>query len=312
MKDVTKVFSAALAAFALTLAAGPAAADGLAARTAQIPAAARASLSAAIASDRAARPAAYRAVLEVRGVRPEVYRTFRNPLPNAAPELRAMGADALLPMLAALAFDAPAAQRSEGERLALTAGMVEAVGLLRDARSGPVLLAALENASKEPVLARAAAEAMGRLCGDPELSALERHGATGDPLREAAVRGLGACRRVEAASYLAGALAGASDDATAMLVADALGVQGSSWAWKAMGPSAEPTGLAIREVAARALVDAFPRRTGDAQARIGRSILLVEHPVSTELLLRARASARPEVQASIDALQKQLERRLAH
>src|SRR5262249_40572565 len=92
MKGTIKAISAAPPAAALTLAAPKASADGLVARPAQIPAAARAALSLAIDADRAARPAAFRAVLEVRGVRPEVYRTYRNPLPNAAPELRGMGA----------------------------------------------------------------------------------------------------------------------------------------------------------------------------------------------------------------------------
>ncbi len=283
---------------------------GLAAQPGQLPAVARAALIQEIDAYRVAHPELFRVVLDVEGVRPEVYTTFRNPLPNAAPELRALGPAALLPMLSALAIEGPRRALSDRERRALTSGMLEAVGRLRDPRSTPVLRAALEGASKDPVVRRAAAEALGRLCGDADLALLIKHAAAGDELREASIHGLGQCKRVESARHLATTLESAADDATAVAAAGALGLVGSSWAWKAMGPAAEPTGLAVREIAARALVKAFPLRGGEVRARIGKSMLEVEHPILPELIEKARASAQPELQMAFETLQKQLARRL--
>ncbi|APR87869.1 hypothetical protein A7982_13218 [Minicystis rosea] len=301
-----------LAALTLTLTAAPAFADGLAVRTAKLSPAARASLAAEIAADRKARPDSYRAVFEVRGIQPEVYLKYQNPKPNAAHELRAMGASALLPMLSALAFDGPSAVLTDPQRAALTVGMLEAVGLLRDPRSGPVLSAALESGTTDAQVLRAAAEALGRLCGDADLSALTRHAVFTDPLHQAAVHGLGQCRRVEAAKHLGGLLATAPDDATTELVAGALGTIGSSWAWKALGPSVAATGLAVREIAARALVSAFPLRSPAARQRIGVAMMLVEHPVLPELLSRAHAEAPAELRGEILTLKTRIERALAH
>ena len=296
---------------ALALASAAALAQGgLAAQPAQLPAAARASLTQEIEAYRALHPEIFGAVLDLKGVRPEVYTTFRNPLPNAAPELRALGPAALLPMLSALAIEAPSRALSDRERDALTAGMLEAVGRLRDPRSAPVLRAALEGSSKDPVVKRAAAEALGRLCGDADLALLIKHAAAGDALQVASIHGLGQCKRVESAQHLAATLDSATDDATAAAAAGALGLVGSSWAWKAMGPASEATGLAVREIAARALVKAFALRGGEVRARIGKSMLEVEHPILPELIEKARASAQPELQIAFETLQKQLARQL--
>ena len=309
MNPIKRLLGGATVAAALSLMVGAAFAQGgLAAQPGQLPAAARAALSHDIEAFRAAHPELFRAVLEVKGIRPEVYKSFRNPLPNAAPELRALGAAGLLPMLSALGFEGPRAALTDRERTALTAGMLEAVGMLRDPRSSVVLHAALEGPSKDPVVRRAAAEALGRLCGDAELALLIKHTASGDELADASIHGLGQCKRVESAKHLATLLAAAPDDATAEVAAAALGLAGSSWAWKAMGPAAEATGLAVREIAARALVEAFARRGDAARARIGKSMRLVEHPLLPALIEKARASAPPDVQVAFTALQKQLAR----
>lgn len=306
MTRIEKTFRVAAFAACLLVTSASAFADGLAARTNDLPAQARATLAADIAAYRKTHPEAFKAVAEVRGIRPDVYRAFQNPAPNAAPELRALGGAALLPMLHALAFEAPAATLSTRERTAYTVGMLEAVGLLRDPRSGPVLIAVLEGGSKDALVLRAAAEATGRLCGDPELAALTRHTATTDPLRVAAIAGLGECRRIESASHLATLLASAPDDASAEPIARALGVVGSSWAWKALGPAAAAKGLAVREVAARALVGALPKRGGEARAQIARSVLLLEHPIVPELLRKAAATANAETKVVVERLQKQI------
>jgi hypothetical protein len=311
MKRMTKhLFGPALGAALSLLSLSALAGEGLAAKPADLPAAARASLLKDIAAARASHPEAFAAVLDVKGVKPEVYKSFRNPQPNAAAELRALGPAALLPMLSALAFDGARPGLSDKERTALTAGLLEAVGVLRDPRSAPVLRAALESGTKDAVVLRSAAEAMGRLCGDAELASLVKHTAAGDDLREAAIHGLGQCKRAEGAKQLAAILGSGPDAATAEIVAYSLGLAGSSWGWKALGPSAEAQGLAVREIAARALFAAYPSYSGETRAIIERAILMVEHPLSSTLLGEARRGASPEVDAALVALQKRLDRQM--
>ena len=140
MRDLVKkpLVTAALAA-ALLFGSGSALADGLAAKPSQLGASQK-TLAAEIAALRKANPGAFDAVQAVNSHRPEVYKKFRNPIPTTAREFRSLRASALLPMLEALAFDAPATDGlTEAEVTALTTGMLEAVGVLRDPRSGPVL-----------------------------------------------------------------------------------------------------------------------------------------------------------------------------
>jgi hypothetical protein len=306
----TRITKAALAAAVLCVA-GTARADGLAARTADIPQPARSALARAIDADRAAHPELYDALRRVHGLRPEVYKQRRNPQPSVGPELRRLGAAAFLPMVDALAFHAPVLENgSPVEQTALVVGMLDAVGVLRDSRAGVVLRAVFEGgpAAREPRVADAAAEALGRLCGDVELGAIGAHASTGDALRGAAIKGLGECRRVESAERLASMLASATSDDDARSIAMALGVVGSSWAWKAMGPAAEAQGLAVRSTAARALVEAFVRRGGAVRSRCAAALMAVEHPDTPALLREARKGADTETAAAIDVLLHDLAR----
>jgi hypothetical protein len=305
-----------LAALALLLttafASVPALADGLAAKESMLPDAARRSLRAEIAADRAKQPELYAAVRDVRGVRPEVYRRHQNPKPVADRELKALGSRALLPMLDALAFDAPPrGALTDEEQSVLASGMLEAVGVLRDARSGPVLRAVFEKGTTDERVRASAARAMGRLCTDAELAILIEHAQVAAPRRTAAVAGLGECKRLESARHLASLLGAATDAAWAETLATALGAVGSSWAWKAMGPASEAQGAAVREAATVALVAGFVRHTGATRARIGKSILMTEHPGTSELLARSRGAADADARAALDALDTRIVKRPA-
>ncbi len=308
----TWITKAAVAA-TLLFTASAARADGLAARTADVAEPARGALAGAIAADRAARPDEYDALGRVRGLRPEVYQKRRKPTPNVGPELARLGPGALLPMLDALAFHAPALEGggTEVERSALVVGLIDAVGALRDGRSGPVLRAVLEGAlaAQDASVAAAAAEAVGKLCGDADLATLIGHAKASDPLRVASIRGLGECRRIESAERLA-ALIGAASDDDARLLAAALAGVGSRFVWQASGPAAAPQGLAVRAVAARALVSAFARRPA-ARGRLGAAIQAVAHPDTVGLLGDARRGADADTAAAIDRLQHDLARSLS-
>jgi hypothetical protein len=302
----------AIAAFgaALSLHAGAAyAKDGMAAQRAQIAEQARASLAKDIEAYKAAHPEAFEALRNVKGHKPEVYRKLRNPIPTVGRELRRLGPSALLPMLEALAFEAPArGGATDQEWTALTVGMLEAVGVIRDPRSGPVLRAIFEGGSGIAEVVRAAAAGMGQLCGDAELSVLIKRSAAGDALRGAAIAGLGNCRRLDSAKHLAGLLQAASDEASAELLGKALGRVASSWAWKAMGPAVEREGASVREIAAKALVGGFVRFGGEARSEMRRGLLMTEHQATPELIARARPSVDAKTAAELDALSVQVSR----
>jgi hypothetical protein len=299
MKRKSTVFSLP---FVLTLGlAGTAFADGLAVAPAALTPESRASLAKQIAAARAAHPDAFDAVRDVKGYHKETYAKFRNPRPHVEGELRALGSAALLPMIDELVFHAPAkGDDSDADLEALAAGLVDAVGSLRDARSGPVLAAIF--ATGKPHLVGAAGRGLGKLCGDAELSVLVAHAADRGVTREAAIEGLGECRRIEAARELASLLDAAKTDADAASVAKALGTLGSSWAWATLGAGAEKEGLAVREVVARALVPAFVARTGATRSRIGKSIAMVDHPDLPALLGHARDQADEATRRDLDVL----------
>jgi hypothetical protein len=283
------------------------AADGIAARSSELPEAARASLQKEIEAFRAQHPEAFEAVSNVKGHRPEVYKRFRKPAPAVSRELKRLGPSALLPMLSALAFDTPArGALTDAEWTALTVGLLDAVGALRDARSAPVLRAVFEGSGKSAPVLRAAAEAMGRLCGDVEVALLVKRSAAGDALRLPAIAGLGECRRVESAKHLAGLLASGPDSGSAQAIAAALGSVASSWAWKAMGPSAEATSVTVREIAAKALVGGFVKHTGEARVAMRKALLLAEYKGTADLIARVHPSADSETAAALDALRAAL------
>jgi hypothetical protein len=285
-------------------------ATGIATAASQLPEQARSSLVKEIQAYKAAHPEAFEAVRNVQGHRPEVYSRFRNPVPVVGRELKRLGPAALLPMLEALAFEAPArGSLTDREWEALTVGMLEAVGALRDAKSGPVLRAVFEGSSKSAPVLKAAAVAMGRLCGDAELALLTKRSAAGDALRIPAIQGLGYCMREASAKHLAGLLAAAPDDATAEVLGEALGMVASSWAWKTLGASAEAEGAAVRAIAAKALVPAFVRYGGEARAAMRRGLLMAEHKATPELIAKARPTADAQTAAELDAVASQIARK---
>jgi HEAT repeat protein len=161
--------------------------------------------------------------------------------------------------------------------------------------------------SSNPKVLAAAAHALGRLGGDAELDALIQASQPSDGRRIAAIEGLGECKRIESAKHLASLLASA-DEASAEAIAGALGTVGSSWAWKAMGPSAAATGLKVRELAARALLPAFVRYRGDLRATMRKGLLMVEHPVTVDLISKARSGADADTASALDQLKTRLEK----
>ena len=322
-----KVISLALTMSA-TLAVPAMAAEsaGLALRANQLGTADRAALEHAVMTDRLARPAAYDLVAVARGCRPDGWQKARNPRPVCNREFRALGTAGLLPMLSALALDwqpdlsklsaEPALRKSEEQ--AMLVAMIDTVGMLRDTRARPVLLALWQQAAashevQPPVerantLSRTVAEAMGRLGGAVELQALEQHLRPGDSLYNAAIAGLGVCKRTDAAPLLVNALNAAKDEATQHWVIQAMGSLASSWSWQALGKVREPDALKVRLRVTEVLLPLLAKTHGDLRERVVQSLQLADLPDLPARLTALRATADATLQHDIDDLQGRVAR----
>lgn len=293
---------------------------GLAMTAAQLGPADRAALQHAVMADRLARPAAYDLVAAARGCRPDGWKVARNPTPVCSREMRALGSAGLLPMLSALALDwQPDASRLSSapelrskEEQAMLVAMVDAVGILRDTRARPVLLALWKLAADRrevqlPIeransVSRVVAEALGRLGGAVELQALQAHLRAEDPLYNAAIAGLGWCKRTDSAQLLVSALAGAKDDATQRWIVAAMGTLASSWSWQALGKVREPDGLRVRQRVTDALLPLLARTQGETRERVVASLQLADLPDLPARLATVRATADATLQHDIDDL----------
>ncbi|WP_324290000.1 hypothetical protein [Pyxidicoccus sp. MSG2] len=237
----------------------------------------------------------------------------RGTLASTSPLFRELGPEALWPMVERLAFPSARAQEQaqgleqDSARLALTVGLMEAAGELRDARLVPLWTELLETGAdtRAPVL-RAAAGALARmqtLDAAQTLIALSRQGG---PRGEAAQEKLGECRRLVAVRALVDALAARPGPEEARRLARALGDAGSAWAWKTSGVSARSEEGPMRRLAAEALVRAYSHYTGDVRQALSNAVLRVDAPETASLINEARLHADESELAALDALAERL------
>lgn len=218
---------AALLAVALSLATASALASPLLGASA-LPAAAQRALAADLRAARAQHPEHFARVADLAGLRPSVYRASRLQRPSVVRELRAMGRDALMPMLDLLAGAGPSRALTAAERDTLVLASLDALGALRDRRAAPVLQSAFAYVSAPEEL-RAAARSLAQLGGDSELAALTSAASTPGLRQPAALEALGVTRRVEFARTLTDALS-STDAAVVTGAARGLAELGSTWA----------------------------------------------------------------------------------
>jgi HEAT repeat protein len=174
--------------------------------------------------------------------------------------------------------------------------LTEALGRLADPRALPTLRAVFLSGNV-PSARAAAARGLGATCRDAEATLLLAHAKAGDPLRAAAVEGLGRCLRPEAADRLAELLSSA-DASTAGPIAAALGRLASASVWSAPVRRDDPAGPRIRATAARALAGAIARvEVADAP----RALAVVDHDETAGFVAEARASADAAGAARLDA-----------
>jgi len=220
-----------------------------------------------------------------------------------------MGPEALMPMLEVLAFEAGAVPETEGGRLTLAVGLLEAVGALQDARATPVLDAIVSVDTVNPLLTATAARAYGLLQTDAVAARLvalaqQKSGSHARAVRE----GMGSCRRTVVAKALAAALEAATDVREQVELARALGDVGNTWAWQTPGVTARSEEAEVKRVAAQALVSAYVARTGDARQAASNALLVVGAAETPAMIGVALARATEEQRTALAELQARLER----
>ena len=303
MKTRTKIMLAAASLLCgLALSASASAAPGLAVDSTKLVASHRATLRANIDKARLADPTAFRDVHEIVAHAREADKHARGRKAPISLRLAGLGTKALMPMLELAAFDAPplAAGETAADRASVTRALIEAIGLLRDARSMPVLVAILERDS-DAATTRTAAEAVARMESDEAANVLvaDVEKATSDRAT-AILAGMGSCHRTLVARTLADRLAAHPDDAAAHQILKSLGHAGGAWAWKTLSDRSEEA--ATREIAARALVTAFVRYGGDAREAAAKALLVVDDVHTNALIEAARRGAPADTAIALDEL----------
>jgi hypothetical protein len=294
---------------AATLAtASEARADGVLAGPGQVAAPHRAALSARIHTARQQHPDWFARVGALRDRAASLDAHKRGRLAPISPLLRAQGANALLPMLEMIAFDAkPRAGLNDTAWRALRAGLLEAVGELRDPDARPVLEAVLDGPEADPMVVRAAAEALAKLGGDQQAAKLTSLARIAGPRQPALIEGLGQCRRLACVTALSEVLAAHPSAPIALAAVRALGTAGAAWAWKTPSVAVHASDeSAVRETAARALVDAFS--IPELRAAASNALMMVDAPSTPTLIADKRQSAPASLAAELDRLAERFAR----
>jgi hypothetical protein len=306
VNQLRMILALALCAFVLATAdRASAQARGLMLAPGALPVARASELRRSILAFKRQKPQAFQAVQEIERAAPRLHAVRRGRLAALGPAFKALGPDALLPMLSLLSFEAHDDQAmSPGASLALRVGLLEAVGHLRDPRALPVLTAIVEHeAAREPEVTRAAVSALGAYASDEVVTLLlslsRRQGAE----RDAVLAGLGNCRRTAIAHELARALRSETSASAERQLVDSLAAVGNAWAWQTP-PVREHAGdeAEVRRTAAAALVAAFLRSHGSLRDAASNALMVVDAPETPVLIDAAQAGATAEQRAALTAL----------
>lgn len=268
-----------------------------------VPATALRDVTARVRAERGAHPERFRAVWSLPGLDPRAYRVSRTRRPAVSAHLRAMGADALYPMLDALLVSGWPTSLTADERAALEVGIAEALAALRDPRALPGLRAILSSSRDHDAL-RAAARGLAQVGDAGDLARLDALATTPGPTRLAAVRGLGAARDEATAQRLV-ALVGDADADVSVAAAEALASRGSSWGARARGEDTSRTAPW-----AEAMVRAMAR--ADAAHRRALSVAIASMGTREALTAveSALATTQGDVRGELESLARMLRRSL--
>lgn len=282
-------------------------AAGLEMDASALPAKARASLTSDIAQARATSPHHFANVRDVIVNADALDAKSRTPgLPFTA-RFKAMGPNALMPMLEAVAFDAHAPMPAKDTaRAAVRVGLLEAIGSIRDDRAVPVLAHVLAEANETQVV-QAASTALARIGTDVSIAVLVRAQANaqktepGGTRERAILRGMHDGRRAAIGKLLVARVATA-DEATAKVIAHSLGGVASAWAWTAIYDKAEL--VETRAVAGRALVELYAARSGEVRESAAKAVLVVDDPSTPAYVASAKKGANADLSRALDELER--------
>lgn len=244
-------------------------------------------------------PAPFINVSTIVAAAPSAHAKARGRRAPVAQQLARLGTAATLPMLEKL---------TEEQSPVVRRDLIEALGLVGDARSTAVLGGIVRDAAEDADTTRTTAEALARIGTDEAaahlLGALDA--SSGAPIRtRALLGGMGELRKARVTEAIA-ARVRTGDDDTVRIAARALGRAGNAWAWKTLADKSEET--RVRETAAKALVAAFVAHTGEARTAASNALMVVDAAITPSLISDARATANAETEAALD----QLAERFAH
>lgn len=315
MKTMKHLGLAAAFALMFSLHTSDASAAGVALDGAALPAAARTELTKEIARANADVPELVKQVRDVAARARDLDQASRLQGAPLTMHFKAFGPRAFGPMVDLLAFDPHAAKDLSGTpAIALRLGLIEAIGIIRDARAIPVFAHLLDARSSDFDTQRAAAEGLARLGTDDALAVITKSfaSARGTDRERAILSGLHDARREAAAKLLAAKLdAPDTDEAAAKIAAKSLGGVGNAWAWKTVS-QARTEEAATRALAARALVKTYVRFTGEARDQAAKSLLVVDDPSTASLVADAKKSANADTVRALTALEQRLAKNPTH
>ena len=313
MKTMIKLSLGFCAVLVLALTSVDASAAGLAVDANELAAKSRSSLKADIDRARVETPELFRQVYDIAKHAGELDAASRKPGVPLTMHFKVLGNRALMPMLELLAFDGHApSDLTPSAQSALRVGLLEAVGIVRDARAIPVL-ARVAFRERDAETTRASADALGRIGTDDAFAALvaaldsaDAPGSTtgGTERINALLAGVGSARRIDGTKLLAKRLDAHPDAITAKAIAKALGVAGNAWAWKTFTNRTDEA--TVRELAARALVKTFLDYTGEARTAATTAILVVDAAQTPALINDARRAASADQLVALDDLAAKL------
>lgn len=269
---------AIIAGLLVSMSCAVASANGVVLSPNQFTQAQRVTLEQKVAKAKVQYPDAFVRIRQLKGHQPSVYKRYRSQKPSVVKELRALGPGAGWAMIDAIVFDSlPRGSATAEEWRAVQQGLVIALGELKMTDAAPVFQRIFDDPSASDQLVQSAAVAMGRLGGMQQRASLMQALKKSGKKRDGALWGLRHVRAVPIVDAIVPLLESDSEQ-TVVLAANALGYQGSSWAWKTgnAGQSAEQ--MPIRTRCMNALLKVYLRSESEAREAIARALTMVEHP----------------------------------
>jgi hypothetical protein len=261
-----------------------------------------------VANARSEHPAAFDAVARIRADLPELDAAKRGRLAVTGPFLVNIGDGAVEAILERIALADPGADDlGPSARDAWKIGLIDALGKLRDERAAAVLEAVCRSPRTDGMTLTAAAAALGRLETDAAATILVELSESAGDRGTAVLAGMGHCRRLSVVRRLAEALPEQTDPVAHRLVARSLATAANGLVWRA-GLVQHPDEVdEIRNLASRALFDAYLVRSDRERSDVVTALLVVDDPAVLTMIDSARATAEPELTAAFDELERRLE-----